>query len=80
MSMLLADPVRGVRIKAASLLASVPTASQRPADRARFDASAEEFVAAQRANAERPEARTTLANFFAQRGRPRRPRPNTGRP
>jgi tetratricopeptide (TPR) repeat protein len=68
-SPLLADPVRGVRIKAASLLAAVPTASQPKVDRTHFDAAAEEFVAAQRSNAERPEARTTLANFFAQRGR-----------
>ena len=68
-SPLLADPVRGVRIKAVALLAAVPTASQPKPDRTRFDAAAEEFVAAQRSNAERPEARTTLANFFAQRGR-----------
>ncbi len=67
-SPLLADPVRGVRIRAASLLASVPTASQPPPDRARFDQAATEFIAAQRANAERPEARTTLANFLARRG------------
>lgn len=68
-SPLLADPVRGVRIRAASLLASVPTASQPPPDRAHFDQAAAEFIAAQRANAERPEARTSLANFLAQRGR-----------
>jgi predicted CXXCH cytochrome family protein len=68
-SPLLADPVRGVRIRAAALLASVPTASQPPADRERFDQAAKEFVAAQNANAERPEARTTLGNFLAQRGR-----------
>jgi predicted CXXCH cytochrome family protein len=67
-SPLLADPVRGVRIRAVSLLAAVPAASQPEADRARFDAAAEEFVAAQRSNAERPEARTTLANFYWQRG------------
>lgn len=67
-SPLLSDPVRGVRIRAAALLAAVPAASQPPADRARFDQAAKEFIAAQRANAERPEARTTLANFLAQRG------------
>ncbi len=67
-SPLLADPVRGVRIRAVSLLAAVPAASQPPDDRAHFDAAAEEFVAAQRSNAERPEARTTLGNFFRQRG------------
>jgi len=67
-SPLLSDPVRGVRIRAASLLAAVPAASQPPADRARFDSAAKEFVTAQRANAERPEARTTLANFLGTRG------------
>ena len=67
-SPLLADPVRGVRIRAVTLLAAVPTASQPLADRDRFDQAAKEFVAAQRANAERPEAHTTLGNFLAQRG------------
>lgn len=67
-SPLLSDPVRGVRIRSASLLASVPAASQPPADRDRFNAAADEFVAAQRFNAERPEARTSLANFLRQRG------------
>ena len=68
-SPLLSDPVRGVRIRAASLLAAVPTVNQPQADRARYDQAAAEFVAAQRSNAERPEARTTLANFLARRGR-----------
>jgi predicted CXXCH cytochrome family protein len=67
-SPLLSDPVRGVRIRTASLLAAVPTANQPEAERARFDQAAMEFVAAQRSNAERPEARTTLANFLARRG------------
>jgi predicted CXXCH cytochrome family protein len=69
-SALLSDPVRGVRIRAASLLAAVPTASQPPADRERFERAATEFVAAQRFNADRPEARTTLGNFLARRGQP----------
>jgi predicted CXXCH cytochrome family protein len=67
-SPLLADPVRGVRIRAVSLLATVPSVSQPPADRERFDQAAKEFEAAQRSNADRPEARTTLGNFLAQRG------------
>ncbi len=67
---LLSDPVRGVRIRAASLLAPVPTASQPPPDRAPFERAAAEFVDAQRSNTERPEARTTLGSFFARRGRP----------
>ena len=66
-SPLLADPVRGVRIRAASLLAPVPTASQPPADRERFERAAAEFIDAQRTNAERPEARTTLGSFLARR-------------
>jgi predicted CXXCH cytochrome family protein len=69
-SALLSDPVRGVRIRAASLLAAVPTASQPPADRERFERAAAEFVAAQHFNADRPEARTTLGNFLARRGQP----------
>jgi predicted CXXCH cytochrome family protein len=66
-SPLLSDSNRGVRIRAASLLAPIPTASQPPADRGRFDLAAADFVAAQRLNADRPEARATLGNFYARR-------------
>jgi predicted CXXCH cytochrome family protein len=69
-SPLLSDSNRGVRIRAVSLLAGVPTASQPPADRERFERAAAEFIAAQRLNADRPEARSALGNFFARRGRP----------
>jgi predicted CXXCH cytochrome family protein len=69
-SPLLSDSNRGVRIRTASLLAAVPTASQAPADRERFERAAAEFIAAQRLNDDRPEARSTLGNFFARRGRP----------
>ena len=68
-SPLLADSVRGVRIRAASLLAVVPTASQPPADRDRFARAAAEFVAAQRFDADRPEARSALGSFLAKQGR-----------
>jgi predicted CXXCH cytochrome family protein len=68
-SPLLSDSNRGVRLRAAALLAAVPTASQPPADRERFERAAAEFIAAQRLNADRPEARSALANFFARRGR-----------
>jgi Flp pilus assembly protein TadD len=67
-SPLLSDSIRGVRIKAASLLAVVPTANQPPADRERFERAAAEFVASQRLNADRPEARSTLGSFYARRG------------
>ena len=69
-SPLLSDAIPGVRIRAAAVLAALPTASQPPADRERFDRAASEFVAAQRLNADRPEARSALGNFFAQRGQP----------
>jgi predicted CXXCH cytochrome family protein len=64
---LLSDPVRGVRMRAALLLA-VPTARQPAADRERFERAAAEFVAARRLNADRPEDRAMLANFQARRG------------
>ncbi|MCK1445681.1 hypothetical protein IVB34_45355 [Bradyrhizobium sp. 2] len=63
----LADPVRGVRIRAAELLASVPPSQQPTADRDKFAQAAAEFVAAQKLNADRPEARTALGSFFARR-------------
>ena len=68
-SPLLDDRSRGVRIRAAALLAVVPTASQPPADRERFERAAAEFIDAQRFNADRPESRSALGSFFAKRGR-----------
>jgi len=67
-SRLLSDPVRGVRIRAVSLLASVPPAQQPEADHASFEKAAAEYVAAHHLNADRPEARTALGGFYAQRG------------
>ncbi len=67
-SPLLSDSSQGVRIRAASLLAAVPTANQPASDRASFERAATEFVAAQRFNADRPEARSTLGNFYVSRG------------
>lgn len=65
----LSDSVRGVRIRAASLLAGMPASQQPPHDRAIFDKAAEEFIAAQRLNADRPEGRTALGNFLARQGK-----------
>lgn len=66
-SPLLADASRGVRIKAAALLAAVPVARQPAADREAFERAAMEFVSAQRLNADRPEARVALGSFYARR-------------
>jgi predicted CXXCH cytochrome family protein len=68
---LLSDSDRGVRIRAAALLAAVPAANQPPADRERFAQAAAELIAAQRLNADRPEARSALGNFYARSGRAR---------
>jgi Flp pilus assembly protein TadD len=65
---LLSDSNRGVRIRAASLLAAVPSASQPAADREAFERAAGEFIAAQRLNSDRPEARSMLGNFYTRRG------------
>jgi Flp pilus assembly protein TadD len=65
---LLSDSNRGVRISAAMLLANVPKLSQPAADRERFERAAAEFVATQRLNSDRPEARSTLGYFFARCG------------
>jgi len=66
---LLSDPVRGVRVRAARLLAPVPSARQPVNARRAFAAAAQEFIAAQKLNADRPEARTELGMFYARQGR-----------
>jgi len=67
-SPLLSDPSPGVRIRAVSVLAAVPTANQPASDRAAFERAAAEFIAAQRFNADRPESRSALGNFESRRG------------
>jgi tetratricopeptide (TPR) repeat protein len=67
---LLDDPVRIVRMEATRVLAPVPAAAFTPAQEEAFSRAAAEYEAAQRFNADRPEHRTNLGSFFAQRGRP----------
>jgi predicted CXXCH cytochrome family protein len=64
---LLSDPVRLVRIEAASLLADVPPAQLRTDARAAFEHAAAEYVASQRYNADRADARVNLGTFYAKR-------------
>jgi predicted CXXCH cytochrome family protein len=65
---LLTDPLRAVRIEAASALA--PVASQLDAaQKAAFDRAAAEYIAAERYRADRPEHRTNLGSFLAVLGR-----------
>jgi predicted CXXCH cytochrome family protein len=67
-SPLLSDPIRGVRLRATSLLAGAPTERLSATERATFDRANAEFVAAQTLNADRSEARAALGNFHARRG------------
>jgi predicted CXXCH cytochrome family protein len=67
---LLDDPVRGVRLEAASLLAAVPQDQISPVDLERLSRAVEDYVAAQRLNADRPESRVNLGNLYAQQGQP----------
>jgi predicted CXXCH cytochrome family protein len=64
----LSDPVRGVRIRAVELLASVPPEHRPAADAERFARAASELIAAEQLNADRPDARTTLGNFYTRQG------------
>jgi tetratricopeptide (TPR) repeat protein len=65
---LLGDPVRDVRIRAARALAPLPAAALGPDDAATYAQAAAEYVAAERFNADRPENRTNLGTFYAERG------------
>lgn len=67
---LLDDPSLAVRTEAALLLADQPPAGLAEADRMRLAAAMAAYEAAQRLNADRPDARANLARFLASRGDP----------
>ena len=52
------------------VLADQRTAELSPADRERLDRAADEYLSAQRLNADRAESRSNVAGFLARRGRP----------
>ena len=60
---LLDDPVRGVRSKVGFLLAGTPDGNLSASDRSRLEKAEEEFVAAQRLNADRPESQSLMARY-----------------
>ena len=66
---LLWDPVRAVRIAAVPAFADVPDGELESEQRAAFDRALDDFLLAQRANAERPEAHVEIGLVFAKRGR-----------
>jgi len=67
-SPLLADPVRTVRMQAARTLAALADDAFDPTSLESFRRSAAEYVAAERFDADRPEHRTNLGGFLADRG------------
>jgi Flp pilus assembly protein TadD len=66
---LLWDPVRAVRIEAVPAFADVPDAALESEQRAAFDRALDEYLLAQRMNAERPEAHVNVGIVYAKRGR-----------
>jgi hypothetical protein len=75
-SPLLTDSSCGLRIRAVSVLAGAPATRQPASDREAFERATAQFIAAQRFNTDRPEARATLGNFFVRRGLATMPRTN----
>ncbi len=69
---LLTDPVRAVRIEAARQLAPIPAEQMVPDLRIPFEAALDEYVTAQMAAAETPEAHLNLARMWLDRGQPDR--------
>jgi predicted CXXCH cytochrome family protein len=65
---LLGDPAREVRMEAARGLAGVPDARLPPDERARLSKATDEYLAALRFNADRPEAHAELGTFHLARG------------
>jgi predicted CXXCH cytochrome family protein len=65
---LLGDDIQGVRTRAAYVLAGADTARLSAAERERFERAAQEFVAAMKFNADRPESRSMLGSFYLRRG------------
>ena len=67
----LRDPIRSVRLEAARVLAAVPAEALGPA-RSAFEHALGEYEAAQRSEADTPEAQLNLALLELSRGRPER--------
>jgi predicted CXXCH cytochrome family protein len=65
---LLSDPLRALRIEAATILSAVPAAQMSAPQRAAFERAASEYVDSQRYNADRAEARVNLGTFYANQG------------
>ncbi len=65
---LLADPILGVRIEAASLLADMPQDRLTANERGALARALDDYISAQRVNADRPEHRVNLGTLYLRRG------------
>ncbi len=65
---LLSDQVRAVRMETARALAGQTEKQLKSEDRKPFETALDEYIAAQRFNAERPESQVNLGNLFMSRG------------
>ncbi|MGO9983425.1 MAG: tetratricopeptide repeat protein [Rhodomicrobium sp.] len=65
----LSDPVRAVRMEAASRLAGVPVFGLDDADRAALGRASHEYIDSRQFNADHAEERTNLAGFYARQGK-----------
>ena len=65
----LEDDVRAVRIEAARVLAALPAGDLDEAQRTLLAQATQEFIDAQLASAERPEAQTNLGNLYVQQAK-----------
>ena len=66
---LLVDPVRQVRMAAARALVGEPAARLPPPAQQALASALDEYIAAERFNADRPEGRANLGNVYATQGR-----------
>ena len=69
---LLRDPVRAVRMRAAALLAEVRSESLAPDERKELQKASDEYLSAQKFNADDPAAWVNLGSFHAARGEGKR--------
>jgi tetratricopeptide (TPR) repeat protein len=65
----LSDPIKAVRMEAASLLADMPLPNMSGAERDAWDKASQEYIAAKRFNADRGEERANLARFYVKQGK-----------
>jgi tetratricopeptide (TPR) repeat protein len=65
---LLSDPLKALRIEAASLLAPLAVDQRGLSEPSAFGRASSEFVESQRYNADRPEGRVNIGTFYGNRG------------